>query len=165
MQVEDAVSQGLGELTPEQMDQLSKALFPDTHTDKVEILGIERVLKPVPLKYSREINARLQAFNDNLKAAQGGAEVNVSEDQLANDLVGCATILAKRYGFEDIVTGLAEEELTVDEVQAFVVTQVNLQQKNDFLLTPLRFLVGLLQRREIAMVQLQALQSTVSGQV
>ena len=165
MQVEEAVIDGLNELTAEQQEQLSKALFPDTHTDKVTVLDKERVLKPLPLKHSREINARLKPFNDKLKSAQKGGNVDVDEQELANDLVAVAEILAKRYGFEDVSTALAEEELTVNEIQAFVVTQVNLQQKNDFLLTPLRFLVGLLQRREIAMATLQSgLQSTVSGQ-
>jgi len=165
MQVDEAVEQGLAELTPEQQEQLSKALFPDTHTEKVMVLGKERTLKPLPLKFSREINARLKPFNDKLKQAQQGGDAETTEQELADDLVAVAEILAKRYDFEDVVAGLKEEELTVDEIQAFVVTQVNLQQKNDFLLTPLRFLVGLLQRREIAMVQLQnQFQSIGSGQ-
>lgn len=163
-QVEDAVDQGLGELTPEQQDQLSKALFPDTHTDKVKVLDKERVLRPLPLKYSREINARLKPFHEKITGAFKGQDVDVEEQELADDLVSVALILAARYNFEDVVAALQEEELTVDEIQAFVVTQVNLQQKNDFLLTPLRFLVGLLQRREIAMTQLQS-QNIVSGLV
>ena len=164
-QVEDLVQEGLAGLTAEQHENLSKALFPSTHTDKVDVLGKERVLTPIPLKYSREINARLKPFNDKLRSATKGADVDVDEQELANDLLAVSLILAKRYGFEDLAQAITDEEVTTDEIQAFVVTQVNLQQRNDFLLTPLRFLVGLLQQREImTMSLLSPLQSTNSGQ-
>lgn len=159
--VQEAVALAEAALTDEQREQLSKALFPDSDTTSVTVYGKTRELTPLPLKYSRQINSKLTAFNTALKKAQAGGDAEVTEEQLADGLVSVAKIIATKNDWSDLQEALEEEEVLMDEIQALVVCQTEVQQRNDFLLTPLRVLVTLLRKREILTVTL--LQSTNFG--
>lgn len=153
-------------LDQKQKDNLSKALFPDTDTEHWKVLDVERTFKPLPIKYSKQINAALKPFFDKIQLAQKpGTDVDIDMGDCADDLVRVATIICQRYGWEDILEALKAEELTVDEIQGLVVRQTEVQQRNDFLLMSLRALVEVFQGIEMSMAMGLKLQApTNSGQ-
>ena len=155
--IELDITEGVEALTPEQREQLSASLFPDTHTDKVMVLGKERLLRPLPIKYSKQINVLLSSFQKMVAASQSGVAAEAIEIDLLTHVVGVCGVLAKFYEWEDVQAALDEEEMQLKELQSLIVHQVHLQEMNDFLLMPLRVLVGVMQQSEIAMIRLQSI--------
>jgi hypothetical protein len=149
---EDALDQVLSlesHLTSEQRSQLSKVLFPDTHTDKVKLLGKERTLRPLTIKFSRRIHEALLPFNDKARKASEDETVFRLDGDIVEALYSAARILSEYYGWEDVPKAVAEEDVMIDELQLLVNVQQRLQGDNDFLLAPLRVLIKLMQTREI----------------
>lgn len=141
-------------LTDEQRQQLSQALFPDTHTDKVTLVGKERTITPLPVKVSRKLNAMLQGLQAKLEEGEG---VKVVEINLIDSVLEVADCLASFYGWEDVIEAIKEEEVMLPELQSLIVQQLTLQEMNDFLLMPLRLLVGIMQQAEIEMLNMQSI--------
>lgn len=150
---------------------LSKALFPSTHTDKTMLCGQERTLRPLPIKWSKQVHVLLMPFTRDVEASgvkEGETDlskvreqVDRSELDLLQLLVDVSLILAKFYKWDDVTEKIEEEDVYQEELQALVVTQLNLQKANDFLLMGLRVLVGVMQQAEIQAVKLL---SMFSGQ-
>lgn len=140
-------------LSDDQQKALSKALFPQTHTGKVTVLGKERTLRPLTIKYARQLNAHLQAFQD--KVSEGADEEKVVDLDLLDTVLSACTVIAQFYGWEDVLKAVEEEDCELTEMQGLVVAQTNLQDSNDFLLMGLRLLVVVMQQAEIEMTHLQ----------
>lgn len=153
--LEQEVRAQVGTLTAEQQEQLSKALFPDTHTDKVTLCGKERTLRPLTIKCAKQISVLLSEFQKTVEGSQGSG-VTIDVD-LLDYVMGCSKILADYYGWEDVLEKIDEEDLLLSELQALVVHQMHLQEMNDFLLVPLRVLVNVMQEAEIAVIRLQTM--------
>ena len=168
-------------LSDEQREMLSMALFPDTHTNIVRVLEKERTLRPLPIKWAKQVHAVLAPFHEAIEKAgvkEGDTDLSKVEEtqtevELLELLIRVGRVLATYYKWEDVVEALDEEELTVEELQELVVTQQNLQSANDFLLMGLRVLVGVMQQAEIQSVRMMTTltsgiislsQNTSSGQ-
>lgn len=148
----------LDSLTDEQKQQLSKALFPSTDTRKVTLLGEERELRPLTIKFERQLNVTLQAFQDKVK--EGEDPTKVVDIDLLETVLDASKILATFYGWDDVKGKIEEEDVHMEELQALLVIQSQLQESNSFLLMPLRILVVVMQQAEIEMIHLQ---STFNG--
>ena len=148
--IEQTVLQRRAALNSEQEAQLSKVLFPDTHTDKVELLGKSRQLRPLPVKYSRALNVCLQEFY--LRVEKGLSEPGTTDVDLLDQLLSVVDQLSEFYGWDDVKEELKElEKITTGDLQRVVVNQAALQEANDFLLMPLRVLIGMMRHVEIEM--------------
>lgn len=157
-QVEEMVTKARGGLTPEQEAQLSKVLFPDTHTGTVEFCGADRTLRPLTVKWAKKMAAILQPISQALNEASLSTGVKDAELELADALVSVGKLLAEFYGWEEeVVAKLEEEEVDLAELQALVVEQGALTRASDFLLIPLRVVVGTMRLAEVAMLRYQAL--------
>lgn len=156
--IEQGVLQRRSALSPDQDAALSKVLFPDTHTDKVTLLGVERTLRPLPVKYSRLLNTCLQDFQ--LRVEKGLVEEGTTDVNLLDQLLMVVDHLSDFYKWEDVKKELAElEQITTGDLQRVVVNQAALQEANDFLLMPLRVLIGMMRHVEIEMSLYQNISS------
>lgn len=144
--LEDTESAARAALSEAEQLNLSKALFPDTHTDEVMVLGESRTLRPLPIKYARQLHSILQPITAKIQkesVAEPEKRSNVNVDlELLDACLKAALILCKFYEWDDLTEKLKEELVEFDEVQALLVQQAALQKANDFLLTPLRVAVG-----------------------
>ncbi len=156
--IEHKMRERLDALTEEQQEQLSKALFPETHTAKVTLCDKERMLRPLPVKFSRQINVKLSQFQK--LVAEGQSDTKVVDIDLLDTMLETCTVLATFYEWEDVLEKIVEEEIYMPELQELLVQQTYLQDTNDFLLMPLRILVVVMQQAEIEMIHLQ---NTFSG--
>jgi len=160
--LEGSLNLTMDSLSDEDKEKLSKVLFPETHTDTISILGVDRTLHPTSLKVSRIIYAltkevqekvQQQTDEDDAKVFTSMAEF---EDDFESVVIGTLTKVAKClcdfYGSEwdDIKVALADEDLSLAELQAISYTQQELNTSNDFFLQPLRAFVRVLQAREVA---------------
>lgn len=158
-----AVSLSAESLTPEERDHLSKALFPDTHTNRVTILEQERTLRPVPVKVSRKLYSLLKDYAE--KVQEEGAVIEEPtnaeeavakyEEEILKRLFEITKSLAEFYGWSDVIEAVAQEGLSVPEMEGLAYTQQELNSANDFLLQPLRVFVRMLQVREIVLLKLE----------
>lgn len=154
---------GVGNLADRERARLSKVLFPDTHTTDVELLGVTRKVRPLPVKWARQLHAIVHPFQDavgaEVQAQVAGAEPSktVTEVEILKTLFDSAEVLASYYKWEDVAAALREEEITLAEVQALVVRQMQVQADNDFLLTGLRMLIVIMQQAEMRSVRYQSL--------
>ena len=149
---EDALDQVLAveaSLTAEQRSQLSKVLFPDTHTSTVDFAGAQRILRPLTIKFTRRLDSALLPFHEKVrKAAESEIPFQVDQD-IVDALYIAVGILAEFYGWTDVPKKITEEDVLLEELQILVVQQQHLQGDNDFLLGPLRVLIKFMQTREI----------------
>jgi len=156
--VEHQMQKRLNDLSEEQQSQLSKALFPSTHTEKVTLMGKERTLRPLTIKFGRQLNVVLQSFQSKIAAS---ADDNVVVDiDLLDIVIDAVRVLATYYEWDDVKEALDAEDCLLPDLQGVVVQQIALQEANDFLLMPLRVLVTVMQQAEIEMLHLQ---NTFSG--
>jgi hypothetical protein len=153
--LEQHVEVSIENLSEDQRAQLSKVLFPETHTDKITVLGQERQLRPTPIKVSRKIDDLLSPLIDKIEAAEKSAEdVDVGEDMLAV-LFEVVAYLADFYEWEDVATAAREENLSHVELERVAVGQQNLNGRNDFLLQGLRIVIKTLQANDILVLLLE----------
>jgi hypothetical protein len=141
----------LEQLSDEQQEKLSKALFPRTHTSKVTLCGKQRELHPLTVKYSRRLHEAAKPFAGKIIQANQSKEVFELDDDLTIVLFDCAKVLVEVYGeqWADVKAKLEEEDVLLEELQGLLVAQQELQQANDFLLAPLRLAIKLMQVREM----------------
>jgi len=146
------------ELTEEQNALLSKALFPDTHTTEIEAVGKTRTLRPLTIKFSRQIHSELQPMRN--KIAEGirnkdGTTVDVDQETL-DSLKKVCMVLCEFYGdsWNDIKVAIETEDIDIYELQLMAMTQQYVQGANDFLLLPLRLLLKVSQLQEIVTIKL-----------
>lgn len=156
--VELQMQERLNQLSSDQRKQLSLALFPETHTDQVTVCGKERKIRPLTVKYSRQLNVKLQAFQDLVQESKD--DTKVVDVDLLDTILEAVVVLATFYEWEDVKQKVADEDCYLPELQTLLVQQANLQDMNDFLLMPLRILVVVMQQAEVEMIFLQ---STFSG--
>ena len=162
--IDAAMSVSFQSLSEEEQALLSKALFPSTHTDKVTFCGEERTLRPLTIKWSKQIHILLEPFHQDV-AASGVKEgetdlskvqeqVDKSELDLLEMLTSVARVLVTFYKWEGVAEKIADEDIYQEELQDLVNCQLRLQGSNDFLLMGLRVLVGVMQQAEIQAVKL-----------
>lgn len=141
-------------LTEEQEALLSKALFPETHTSEITVLGKKRELRPLTIKYARKVNAGLKKLQSNVtEAVETNSSVKVDEDMLES-FVGVVLILCEYYGWTDIRDKVESEDIDNSDLMLICMTQQNVQGTNDFLLMPLRLLLKVAQLHELLAVKL-----------
>lgn len=144
----------LRQLSSEDQKNLSKVLFPDIDTETVSVLGKDRILRPLPLKYARMVNTIVSPLVGELQNEKGDGIKKDYNDPIVSVLKQVGKILNKFYGWGIDVELEDEEKLTVSELQALMTVQVRLNGTNDFLLGPLRYLVMMMQVHEVAAMNL-----------
>src|SRR5215472_14468086 len=105
-------------VSDEERSNLSKVLFPDTHTDKVTLLGKERTVKALPIKYSKMIRTKLEPIAKKIGESVTAEDKNaviVGNDELVDALREVAVILSNFYGWPDVKERAEAEELTASE--------------------------------------------------
>lgn len=154
----------LSTLSEDEQESLSKVLFPDTHTSTVEILKINRELRPLPVKPAQRLKALVAPIAKQIEKAMQATEKDASVDYDADGpileiLDRTANFLADFYGWEDVRAALKGDGLSMSEYQALVVAQVHVNGANDFSLAPLRTVVRLMQLTEMLAVRFTSLLS------
>jgi len=143
----------IGSLSDAQKNLLSQALFPETHTADVVVLGTKRELRPLTIKWSRKLHVLMQPFNQKATQAAESESVFSVDGDLLEALGKVATLLAEHYGWEDVKTAVDEEDIHIEDLQALAVRQEKLQGDNDFLLAPLRVAIKIMQAREVMTIK------------
>jgi len=145
-------------LTQDEKDNLSKVLFPNTHTKQLNILGKVRDLEPLTVKWSKQLRSAMQPYAKALETAiKDPNKVEDQDMQLLDGISHCCRILCAKYGWDDIRQALDDDELTTSDLQAIAVAQLNLQGENDFLATPLRVACMVMRTAEIQSLRLQTI--------
>lgn len=161
---EAAIAQTFGEkflaLSKDEQASLSKVLFPDTHTETVEVLGVKRKLRPLPLKNTRVLNEILLPIAKKINSGNLQKQVTDVTEDVLSVLTETAQSLAQYYKWEDVLAALKEEELSLTELQAIAVMQQRLNGANDFLLAPLRVVVRQMQIQEVTVVKFNSMFSS-----
>ena len=107
------VDLSLKDLNDEQQEKLSKALFPDTHTDEVMLCGEVRKIKPMTIKYSKMLREVSKPFAFSVVAANQSKEVIELDDDMSLCLVESAKVIAKSHGWADVLEKLDDEDVGV----------------------------------------------------
>lgn len=153
--IQESLGLAIQELSEEERKSLSKVLFPDTHTNEITVGGKKRTLRPLPVKWTRQVSHILQEFNQ---------KTSGSEDEVASDLnmldalIKVVRILAEYYKWDDLLDD--PESLNIGEIQSLVYTQTELNGANDFLLSRLFMLVKQMQTREVLQLRLKSMSTT-----
>lgn len=162
-QVKSLASDAFTPLTPEQKEQLNKVLFPDTHTDKVKVLGEVRTLTPLPVKITRKLNTVAKPLAKKIEDSSKVREnVDIDED-LLEVLSESVLLLADYYKWDDVKKEVKEEGLRITELEEVLFTQLHLNENNDFLLSPLRSILSVLRITEIVRVRTSQIMPTTLG--
>lgn len=152
--VQALVSMEADGLTEEQELLLSKALFPETHTNTITILGKARELRPLTIKYARRVNEGLKKLQETVTTAvEKNAQVKADQDMMES-FIHVVLILCEYYGWTDIRDKVESEDIETNDLMLICMTQQNVQGTNDFLLMPLRLLLKVAQLHEILAVRL-----------
>lgn len=155
--VEQAVKDALTGMKPDEQSELSKVLFPETHTAKVTLCGKEREVFPLPLKYARKVNDVLLPVAEKIQAStMSEATQHVTED-IISGLSTVVICVAEFRGWEDVRKAAEDEMIPLSEMQALAVEQVHVQGANDFLLGVLRIVIRVMQIQEIVQIRFQSL--------
>lgn len=146
-------------LTEDEQVSLSKVLFPDTHVEEVILLDLPRKIKPIPVKFSRQIFALLKPISEKIgKSVQEQDKQEFdSTDEITKSLFQVANILADFYKWEDVKQAAAQELLSLSEVQTLAYAQQEVNGSNDFLLGPLRLIIRVQQVHETLAARFQSL--------
>lgn len=145
-------------LTDEQLRLRSLALFPQTHTDKVTVMGVERYIRPLPLKYARQMSVELHDVEAQIEAAFKAKEAVQVDAKMADALKRGVGVMCSFYKetFNDIQADMeTEEEMTAFDYQLLCNTQQRVQGTNDFLLVGLRLVIKMMQLQETLSVRQQ----------
>lgn len=142
-------------LTSEERADLDRVLFPDTDTRHVELLGKKRELKPLPIKHAKKLKAIIapayEKFQKGVEeASKEGAKDYEAENEVLEILQDAVKYLADFYNWDDVRKEIAEENVTLTDLQAVAAVQVNVNGENDFLLSGLRAVVRLMQTQALA---------------
>lgn len=158
----------LSSLSFDERESLSKALFPETHTERITLLGKERLLRPLPIKFSRKIHALTKPLIDKFggNGAMPEAEVGQYDETIYSNLREVAKTVAEFYGesWNDVVAAVNDEMISLVELEQIALEQVHLNSVNDFLLRPLRVLMRFLQATEIMQTKAESLENTITLQ-
>ena len=149
-------------LTDAERAKLSKVLFPETHTNKITVLGKDRELRPLSIKYSRKLNSLLDPLTKRVEKAQKEEQDIVIDEDILKALMSTAECLCEFYGesWNDIYKAVKEEEIPQVDLEAIAYTQQDLNGVNDFLLQPLRAIIHMLKFREIATAKMESMLSS-----
>lgn len=147
-QPENVINIGLDLLTDSEVDALHPSLFPSARADTVQVLQIDRQIKPIPLKVSAKIKALLTPVVNAIGE-------NVPDDiTLTAHIAGAVKILCDHYGWDDIaqaMTGdVGEFGISIVELHEIAVRQTEVSTVTDIYLEPLRRLLNFLRLSTIA---------------
>lgn len=149
-----------------------KVLFPETHIDKINFLGKEIHLRPLPIAISKKLSAtfmpaqkRINAINKRNSAAviekkdEKGNTVREVDSQklfsimkdedvevdmeIANSILDCVFVLCSFYKL-GFSKEYIDEESSLPDANEFLEAQFRIQGENDFLLRPLAGTMNLL---------------------
>lgn len=154
-------------VSAEESEQLSKVLFPDTDTTSVTLLGSERQLRPLPIKYSKQIHALLEPVGKKIAQAltlpteqEPLVGPDIPHEEIVKALQEVAKVCATFYNWAEVKEAAEKEELSLSELQSLAVTQSEVSGRNDFLLGPLRLVIKALQIQEVVILKFQNLLTT-----
>ena len=149
----------------------NRVLFPDGHSVKVEICGEKVELKPLPIGWAKKLSEKLQATlriqmvamtpPDQIKQLDPALVESVSKDDIkkwrtsaesmmVDCLMDCVAVVAEAYELEGVDRETIENTLSVGEVKAIIMAQVEMNEEDDFLLQPLSAIVGVLSKTKEA---------------
>lgn len=148
------------ELSKDEHASLSKVLFPDTHTVDVEVLGVKRKLRPLPLKLSKQLFEILRPVSAKIQGNANTLENVDMSAKIIDVLKEVASLLAPYYAWDDVPAAIKDDGLSLAELQAISVLQTKINGANDFLLAPLRIIVRVMQIHEVAMLKFNTMFSS-----
>jgi hypothetical protein len=138
---------------------LSKVLFNET-TDKVKLLDKERTLRPIPIKYAKQISAKLIPFSLEVQEAFNKQEAKDLNAGMMAALTDAANIIASFYKWDDVLKAISDEEITTAEMQSLCISQVNLNGNNDFLLRPLSLVIEMMRMIEAMSLKFKSMSTS-----
>ena len=169
----EQLGEGLIRLSPDEEKYLSKVLFPESDPTPLEVLGIERIIHPLPLKYTKQIGALVRPYAKILqKAMMTGDDkedvvntdaaqvIGSAEEDVVAALSEAVKVMATHYKWSDVVTAVQEEELSLTDLQSLATRQLEANGHNDFLLGPLRTLILVMQVYEMMSLRFRSLLTT-----
>lgn len=160
--IHDLAKPVLGAAHPDVREMLSKVLFPDELVESVNVLGVNRFLRPLPIKWSKKLYARLQPVTDVVSSLQNDKSVNKDFTlQMVEALEDAVRVLCDYYKWDDVLQAIDAEEILIVDLQNLVVAQRSIQGTSDFTFTPCSLLVGMMQVAEIGTTNFMKL---LSGQ-
>ncbi len=163
--LEKLADTSLASLSFDERESLSKALFPETHTERITLLGKERLLRPLPIKFSRKVYTLTKPLIDKFGGATiSEGEVGQQDETIYKNLCEVVKTVAEFYGesWNDVVLAINDEMVSLVELEQVALEQVHLNSVNDFLLRPLRVLIRFLQVTEIMQTKAESLQNTTT---
>lgn len=164
--LERDLNQTIVGLSEDEKAQLSRVLFPETDIATIQILGVQRTLRPVTLKYAKAINAATAPTSLEIQAAMSDPKVGQSknlDDQVIASLVSTGRILSDFYGWKDVRDAIDEEDILLGELQGLATLQVALNGNNDFLLASLRTVVRTMKLLEVLSLKFQSMLTTLQS--
>lgn len=129
-----------------------RVLFPDSHGVKARICGKERELKPLPIKYAKRLSSKLQAIfklSNSQKKEDQQKWAEEADTMIADGLTGCLVDMAEFYKLE-ISKEAIEAEMSLSEVKAIVAMQAEINDEDDFLLSSLQAILGIISAASLA---------------
>lgn len=151
-------------LSDDDAAQLSKVLFPETHIVELELLGIKRKLRPLPVKYAKAIFSQVRPLGTAILSGMKSPEVVDITATVCEALTVAASEIAAFYKWQDVQQALTEEEISLPEMQELIVHQQKLNGASDFLLGPLRVVIMVMQMHEVVNVKYRNLFTTQLSQ-
>ncbi len=139
-------------------NKATDVLIPESNETDATFLGVEFKMKPLSIKWTRRISKLVQPIMIQVqKTAQRAAdieegkakitdldEINPLDEKSIDGLLDAVYIMLEAYEkSNDISREILEERATVTSVYEFAVVQVAINGENDFLLQPLRMLLGI----------------------
>jgi len=149
------------EKTEELEDQI---LFPTGR--KVRFMGVEIEVRPMPIKYAKEVNMRMKPARKGLRSllklglkvdSQGKLDLSSLaaagdhldslydlDSKIADSLLEAAAALSKAYGYEWTIDQISENT-SLPDLLHFLQVQMEVQSQEDFLLKPLQGVMALIE--------------------
>lgn len=153
-----------------------KVLYPDLLMRKVKLLEHEVEVKPLPVAVSKQVHQKLKAVQERCyqhiervqKQAKEGTLNSVipppddTDVLVAEALLEVAKILAKHYKIP-VTPEEVNDNASLQELDAFIKVQVEVNGESDFLLRPLSFImksIGMMPKAE-DMMKLMAIPTSL----
>lgn len=156
---------------PELLDMLSRdeketlVLFPETHTREAKLLGAQVTLRPLSISASKKISmkvAPLSAAFEKLKAEPDAGSPDLDLNAI-DTLLDCVMIIAQFYRLDTITRERLEEEVSPEELLAFLNAQLSVNRENNFLLQNLRAILRIVDLSSLVYLSSLRQLSTLPG--
>lgn len=161
---EPQVKQESKDLTDEQISDLSdEVMHPELGGREVKFLNQTFTMVPLPISFSKRISKLIRPVMQKVasvaklaeKDPEAAVEDNPLDDQAVGAMVQAVGIMLQFYRLDHLVPlQKVEDEVTVTSLYDFLMAQMELNGKNDFLLQPLRMLLSIVRASSMAETQI-----------